>query len=98
MANNPGKGGDQGGSANVDQTGQQGGHGSAGGMPDTQKGGQASGQRPEDKMNKQWSQSQDTGRQGGRPEERPGDKEKQSDPGRTGGQPLDEDQGMDKER
>lgn len=34
-------------------------------MPGQQQGGSQSGQKPEDKMNKDWERSRDTGSQGG---------------------------------
>ncbi|KXG80953.1 hypothetical protein [Pseudomonas mosselii] len=94
MANNQDKAGDHGADTNVGNAGQQGGHGSAGDMTDRQKGGQ----RPEDKTDKDWAQSQDTGRQGGQSLEQPEDKENLSDTGTVGGQQRDPGQRMDKER
>ncbi len=67
MANNQDKGDAQGGATHGDvgKTGQKGGQGSGGDMPNQQKGGQQSGHKPEDKMNKDWDKSRDTGSQGG---------------------------------
>ncbi|MCF1490223.1 hypothetical protein LZ838_22990 [Pseudomonas sp. AA27] len=98
MANNQDKGGDRNADNNMGNAGQQGGHGSAGDMTDRHKGGQQGGQRPEDKTDKDWAQSQDTGRQGGQSVEQPDDRENLTDPGKVGGQQRDQDQGMDKER
>lgn len=93
MANNQDKGGDQTRSTDTN-AGQQGGQGSAGDMTDRQKGGQ----RPEDKTNKDWAQSQDTGRQGGQSVEQPEERENLSDTGKAGGQQRDQGPGIDKER
>lgn len=93
MANNQDKGGDQTRSTGTN-AGQQGGQGSAGDMTDRQKGGQ----RPEDKTDKDWAQSQDTGRQGGQSVEQPDERENLSDTGKAGGQQRDKGPGIDKER
>ena len=81
MANNQDKDRNQGGSHQANP-GDAGGKGSQGGMADTQKGGQQSGQKPEDKMNKDWEKSRDTGHQGGQA----GGKQTPADTGRMGGQ------------
>lgn len=92
MANNQDKGGNQGdtntGMGNKTAgTGQQGGQGSGGGMPNQpQQGDNQPGQKPEDKMNKDWDRSSDTGSKGGRPEDSVTDKQNQADKDRMGGQ------------
>ncbi|HKS12975.1 MAG TPA: hypothetical protein VJS90_08025 [Pseudomonas sp.] len=90
MANNQDKGASQGGNTNMDSDkagmGQKGGQGSREDMSNQQKGGQQSGHKPEDKMNKDWDRSRDTGSQGGQAGEKLTDKQKPSDTGRMGGQ------------
>lgn len=83
MANNQDNRGDQGGQTTG--AGQQGGQG-AGGMPNQQKGGQESGRKPEDKMNKDWDSSRDTGSQGGQSGQNMTDKQNPSQKDRMGGQ------------
>lgn len=97
MANNQDQGGNQG--NNTPGTGQQGGQGSGGGMPDQQKGGQQSGRKPEDKMNKDWDRSRDTGSQGGQAGQNVTDKQTPADKDRMGGQqPQSDKQQWDKNR
>ncbi|MNP82565.1 hypothetical protein D3C76_1812430 [compost metagenome] len=55
-------------------------------MLDKQKGTQQPGQKPEDKMNKDWERSTDTGRQGGQPGADQADRQGPADTGRMGGQ------------
>lgn len=92
MANNQDKGGNQGNTDtgvgnNTAGTGQQGGQGSGGGMPNQQQPGHNQpGQKPEDKMNKDWDRSSDSGSKGGRPEDNATDKQNQADKDRMGGQ------------
>ena len=62
--------------------GDAGGRGSQGGMADTQHGGQQSGHKPDDKMDKDWEKSRDTGHQGGQM----GGKDDAAETGRMGGQ------------
>jgi general stress protein YciG len=101
MADNQDKGTNQGGMPNTDtnKTGQQGGQGAGGDMAHNQQGGQHTGKNPEDKMNKDWDQSKDTGRQGGRTSDDMTHKEKPADAGRMGGQQWqDDDQQKDQDR
>ncbi|MGE8385402.1 MAG: hypothetical protein ACN6PL_17190, partial [Pseudomonas putida] len=83
MANNQDKGANQGNANsgtgnNTAGTGQQGGQGSGGGMPNQQQQGQNQpGQKPEDKMNKDWDR--DSGSKGGRQEDSMTDKQNQAD-------------------
>ncbi|MFV3290327.1 hypothetical protein ACNFBR_16460 [Pseudomonas sp. NY11955] len=83
MANNQDKGGNQGNT----NAGQQGGQGSGGGMPDQhQQGANQTGQKPDDKMNKEGDRTRDTGSQGGKPEHSETDKQNMTDKGRMGGE------------
>ncbi|BAW22927.1 MULTISPECIES: hypothetical protein [Pseudomonas] len=90
MANNQDKGANQGNASagagnNTAGTGQQGGQGSGGGMPNhPQQGQNQPGQKPEDKMNKDWGR--DTGSKGGRQEDSMTDKENPADKDRMGQQ------------
>jgi general stress protein YciG len=88
MANNQDWGANQGGNANTGagDAGQKGGQGAGGDMLDKQKGTQQPGQKPEDKMNKDWERSTDTGRQGGQPGADQADRQGPADTGRMGGQ------------
>lgn len=100
MANNQDKGGDHTRRTDTDmgKAGQQGGHGSTGNMTDRPKGGQQTGQRPEEKTNRERAQSQGTGRQGGQSRGQPDDRENLSNTGKGGGHQRGQDQGMDKNR
>ncbi|MBF8720289.1 MULTISPECIES: hypothetical protein [Pseudomonas] len=102
MANNQDKG-NQGdtntGMGNNTGTGQQGGQGSGSGMPNPQKGGQQSDRKPEDKMNKDWDRSRESGSQGGQAGQGRTDKQNPSDRDRMGGQQSQSDtQQWDKNR
>lgn len=78
MANNQDNRGDEGGSTGA---GQQGGQGS-----NQQKGGSESGRKPEDKMNKDWDRSRDSGSQGGQSGQNMTDQKNPSQQDRMGGQ------------
>lgn len=56
-------------------------------MPNQQQqGGSQAGQKPEDKMNKDWDRSRDTGSKGGQSGQNVTDKQNQTDKDRMGGQ------------
>lgn len=102
MANNQDKG-NQGdtntGMGNNTGAGQQGGQGPGSGMPNQQKGGQQSDRKPEDKMNKDWDRSRESGSQGGQAGQDMIDKQNPTDRDRMGGQQSQNDtQQWDKNR
>ncbi|NIE73674.1 hypothetical protein F3J44_21920 [Pantoea sp. Tr-811] len=101
MANNQDKGAHQGGTTKPDmgKTGQQGGHGAGGDMGGKHQGGQKSGQMPDDKMNKDWDATKDTGRQGGQSATHDRDTKTADKAGAMGGQHArDDQQRKDKDR
>ncbi|WP_238338658.1 hypothetical protein [Pseudomonas sp. SWRI77] len=59
-------------------------------MPDKKKGSQQPGQKPEDKMNKDWERSSDTGSQGGQAGTDQSTGQNPSGPGRMGGGQADQ--------